>query len=92
MAGDIITNVDIVAIPAIGADPESAWIGEDTQSPWLTTELRRFIPNARVLLLDHGELGAEDTLDLLATGLLNKLQEARKSTVRFCRTCSLFSQ
>ncbi|KAL4812338.1 hypothetical protein BDW67DRAFT_193709 [Aspergillus spinulosporus] len=82
MAGDIITNVDIVSIPAIGADRESAWIGEGTQSPWLTTELRRYIPNARVLLLDHGELGAEDTLDLLATRLLNKFQEARKSTSR----------
>ncbi|KAL4749255.1 hypothetical protein BDW72DRAFT_214150 [Aspergillus terricola var. indicus] len=82
MASDIITNVDIVAIPAIGADRERAWIGEGTQSPWLTTELPRFIPNARVFLLDHGELGAEDTLDLLATGLLNKLQEARKSTSR----------
>ncbi|KAL6234165.1 hypothetical protein BDW75DRAFT_241365 [Aspergillus navahoensis] len=82
MASDIITNVDVVAIPAIGADPERAWTGEGTQSPWLTTELRRFIPNARVLLLDHGGLGAADTLDLLATRLLNKLQEARKSTSR----------
>ncbi|KAL5003351.1 hypothetical protein BDV10DRAFT_44374 [Aspergillus recurvatus] len=82
MASDIITNVDVVAIPAIGADPERAWTGGDTQSPWLTTELRRFIPNARVLLLEHGELGAAETLDLLATRLLNKLQEARKSTSR----------
>ncbi|KAL4975881.1 hypothetical protein BDW66DRAFT_63176 [Aspergillus desertorum] len=57
-------------------------MGEGTQSPWLTTELRRFIPNARVLLLDHGGLGAADTLDLLATRLLNKLQEARKSMSR----------
>ncbi|KAI9370895.1 hypothetical protein BJX61DRAFT_548671 [Aspergillus egyptiacus] len=77
---DTVTNVDIVAIPAIGADPEQAWAGDSTQSPWLTAELPKFIPNARVLLIDHGELSASDTIDSLAERLLNKLQEARKST------------
>ncbi|KAL4785477.1 hypothetical protein BJX76DRAFT_324360 [Aspergillus varians] len=77
-----VTNVDIVAIPAIGADPEKAWTGDGTKSPWLTAELPRFIPNGRVLLLDHGELDVDDTLDSLATRLLNKLQEIRNSTSR----------
>ncbi|KAL4867446.1 hypothetical protein BDV12DRAFT_186728 [Aspergillus spectabilis] len=77
-----VTNVDIVAVPAIGADPQKTWAGDDTETPWLTTELPRFIPNARVLLLDHGALEADDTLDSLATRLLNRLQEARKSTSR----------
>ncbi|KAL4959095.1 uncharacterized protein BDV14DRAFT_185396 [Aspergillus stella-maris] len=80
--GDIVTNVDIVAVPAIGADLERTWTGDGTQSPWLTTELPRFIPNARVLLMDHGELEADDTLESLATRLLNNLQEARKATSR----------
>lgn len=34
-----------------------------------------------MLLFDHGELDASDTLDSLATRLLNKLQETRNSTV-----------
>ncbi|KAL4910309.1 hypothetical protein BDW74DRAFT_173767 [Aspergillus multicolor] len=80
MASDTITNLDIVAIPAIGADPERAWATDDAGSPWLTAELPRFIPNARVLLIDHGQLDAEDTLDTLATRLINQLQEARKSS------------
>ncbi|KAL2834205.1 hypothetical protein BDW59DRAFT_137501 [Aspergillus cavernicola] len=79
---DTITNVDIVAIPAIGADPEKSWAGGGAESPWLTTELPKLIPNARVLLLDHGELNADDTLDSLATRLLKSLQEARNSTSR----------
>ncbi|KAL4924484.1 uncharacterized protein BDV17DRAFT_300974 [Aspergillus undulatus] len=80
--GDIVTNVDIVAVPAIGAEPERAWTGDGAQSPWVTTELPRFIPNARVLLMDHGELDAEDTLESLGTRLLNNLQEARKASSR----------
>ncbi|KAL4917162.1 hypothetical protein BDW62DRAFT_184271 [Aspergillus aurantiobrunneus] len=79
---DIVTNVDIIAIPAIGADPEETWTGDGAESPWLTAELPRFIPNARVLLFDHGQLEPDDTLDSLAKRLLNKLQETRKSTSR----------
>ncbi|KAL2872542.1 uncharacterized protein BJX67DRAFT_11888 [Aspergillus lucknowensis] len=81
-ANSTVTNVDIVAIPAIGADPEGAWTCGSAEAPWLTTEIPRLIPNARVLLLDHGELNANDTLDSLATRLLNRLQETRKSTSR----------
>ncbi|KAL4878973.1 hypothetical protein BJY04DRAFT_194503 [Aspergillus karnatakaensis] len=77
-----VTNVDIVAVPAIGADPQKAWAGDETAAPWLATELPRFIPNARILLLDHGELKTDDTLETLATRLLNKLQEARNTTSR----------
>ncbi|KKK20761.1 hypothetical protein AOCH_002269 [Aspergillus ochraceoroseus] len=75
-----VTNVDIVAIPAIGADPEKAWIGDNGNAPWLTTDLPKLIPNARILLLDHGELDANDDLDSLATKLLNKLQQKRNLT------------
>ncbi|KAL2856693.1 hypothetical protein BJY01DRAFT_242737 [Aspergillus pseudoustus] len=81
-ANDTVTHVDIVAVPAIGADPEKAWASDGAGPPWLTTELPKLIHNARVLLLDHGEVTAEDTLESLATRLLNKLQELRKSTSR----------
>ncbi|KAL3447367.1 hypothetical protein BJX65DRAFT_308092 [Aspergillus insuetus] len=81
-ANDTITHVDIVAVPAIGANPEKAWTSDGAGSPWLTTDLPKLISNARVLLLDHGVVNAEDSLDSLATRLLNRLQELRKSTSR----------
>ena len=49
------------------------------RGPWLTNELRKDIPQARVLLYDHGSLKEEDTLEILAERLLRKLDHARKS-------------
>ncbi|KAL2800208.1 hypothetical protein BJX66DRAFT_291497 [Aspergillus keveii] len=81
-ANDTVTHVDIVAVPAIGVDPEKAWTSDGAGSPWLTTDLPKLISNARVLLLGHEVVNAEDSLDSLATRLLNRLQELRKSTSR----------
>lgn len=53
------------------------------RGPWLTNELRRKIPQARVLLYDHGSLKEEDTLEVLAERLLRKLDQARKSGLGF---------
>ncbi|RAK85145.1 hypothetical protein BO79DRAFT_201721 [Aspergillus costaricaensis CBS 115574] len=76
----IETAVDIVAVPAIGADPRRTWLDEDSQTPWLLTELARCIPTARVLFADHRHLDSQDDLDLLAHRLLKWLLEKRGST------------
>lgn len=47
--------------------------------PWLTNELRKDIPQARVLLYDHGNLKEEDSIEILAKRLLRKLDQERKS-------------
>lgn len=74
------TDVDIVAVPAIGADPQKTWVGEGSQRPWLTSELTRYIPNARMLLLDHGPLDRQDDLDSLAHHLLKQIHTERQHT------------
>ena len=53
------------------------------RGPWLTNELRKEIPQARVLLYDHGSLKEEDNLGVLAERLLRKLGHARKSGLGF---------
>ena len=45
--------------------------------PWLTNGLRERIPQARVLLYDHGRLDEGDTLDVLAGRLLEQICQAR---------------
>ncbi|KAI2893518.1 hypothetical protein CBS13152_4507 [Aspergillus niger] len=72
--------VDIVAVPAIGADPGRTWLDEYSQTPWLLTELTRCIPTARVLFADHGHLDSRDDLDSLAHRLLKWLLEERRAT------------
>jgi hypothetical protein len=73
------SDVDIVAVPAIGSDPWNTWFGDDSNEPWLISDLTREIPNARVLLYDHGKPGARDDLNSLAHNLLNQLHERRLS-------------
>lgn len=67
----------IVAVPAVGANLRKSWAGEDTDRPWLISEVLKRIPNARVLLYDHGKPSAHDDLDSLAHRLLNRLHEER---------------
>ena len=56
--------------------------GRDTShGPWLTKELREKIPQARVILYDHGTLKEGDTLSILAERLLRKLCQLRKDTL-----------
>ena len=56
--------------------------GRDTShGPWLTKELREKIPQARVILYNHGSLKEGDTLSILAERLLRKLCESRKGTL-----------
>lgn len=50
---------------------------------WLTSELRRKVPQARVLLYDHGNMKDGDTLETLAYRLLRKLSQARKAGLGF---------
>ncbi|KAE8353501.1 hypothetical protein BDV28DRAFT_148002 [Aspergillus coremiiformis] len=74
------TDVDIVAVPAIGVDPQRTWVDEDSHKSWLTSELTHYIPNARVLLLDHGSLDRQDDLDSLAQNLLKQIHSVRQHT------------
>lgn len=53
--------------------------GRDTaRGPWLTDELHQNIPQARILLYDHGMLAEGDDLETLAERLLEKLCQVRK--------------
>ncbi|KAE8151169.1 hypothetical protein BDV25DRAFT_139154 [Aspergillus avenaceus] len=74
------TSVDIVAVPAIGADPQRTWFDGASHKPWLVSELTRHIPAARVLLLDHGQLDRGDDLDSLAHHLLEQILQERQHT------------
>ncbi|PWY93166.1 hypothetical protein BO94DRAFT_616050 [Aspergillus sclerotioniger CBS 115572] len=76
----IETAVDVVAVPAIGADPRRTWLDENSQTPWLLSDLTKCVPNARVLLADHGHIGSRDDLDSLAHRLLKWLLEERQAT------------
>ncbi|KAF7162626.1 hypothetical protein CNMCM5623_007851 [Aspergillus felis] len=73
------SDVDIVAVPAIGSDPWNTWFDDDSNELWLISDLTREIPNARVLLYDHGKPSARDDLNSLAHNLLNQLHERRLS-------------
>ncbi|MCJ1313734.1 hypothetical protein MMC25_007414 [Agyrium rufum] len=48
-------NIDIVAVPAIGADPHTTWQSTRNARPihWITEGLHRLIPTARILEYDH---------------------------------------
>ncbi|KAJ5920077.1 hypothetical protein N7516_010935 [Penicillium verrucosum] len=70
------TNVDIVAVPPIGAHHRKTWIAHGATS-WLDTELLRHIPRARVLLYKYGDL-RDDKIDTLGERLLNQLRSERK--------------
>ncbi|PYH43161.1 uncharacterized protein BP01DRAFT_301792 [Aspergillus saccharolyticus JOP 1030-1] len=74
------TAVDIVAVPAIGADPEKTWIDEGATTPWLRTDLKKIIQNARMIMIDHGRLGPQDDLESLADNLLTQLLLERQAT------------
>ncbi|KAJ5438033.1 uncharacterized protein N7458_009031 [Penicillium daleae] len=72
------TNVDIVAIPPIGAHHQKSWTAQGSKSPWLGTDLLKRMPRARVLLYSHGQLRERDKIDILGQRLLNRLLEQRK--------------
>ncbi|KAI9038646.1 uncharacterized protein KD926_010590 [Aspergillus affinis] len=74
------TDVDVVAVPSIGGDPSKTWIDEDSQRSWPVTDLAKHIPNARVLLIDHGTLSPQDGLDSLGHRLLIQLLHERQHT------------
>ncbi|CAL5875238.1 uncharacterized protein PFLUO_LOCUS9542 [Penicillium psychrofluorescens] len=71
------TNVDIVAVPAIGADHRKAWTPPRSRC-WLETDSFQHMPRARVLLYDQGELHDGDTLDVLGRRFLHQLLHERK--------------
>ncbi|KAJ5676170.1 hypothetical protein N7462_009067 [Penicillium macrosclerotiorum] len=76
------TNVDIVAIPPIGANHQKAWTAQNSTSPWISTLLIRRMPRARVLLYNHGDLREHDKIDDLGQRLLNTLLDERKQDSR----------
>lgn len=54
---------------------------DDSQTPWLRSELIEYIPNARVLLYDHGGPHEQDDLDSLGQNLLTQVHKERHLTV-----------
>lgn len=73
----------IVAVPAVGTDGMTAWVDNDSQKPWLATDLTEYIPNARVLLFDHGKPRDQDDLDSLGKNLLVQVHRVRQLTVGY---------
>lgn len=71
----------IVAVPAIGADPEKTWKAEASQESWLITESRKMLGKARVMFFDHGVPAEEESLDSLAGQLLDLLRKTRNHDV-----------
>ncbi|KAJ5084071.1 hypothetical protein NUU61_008650 [Penicillium alfredii] len=72
------TNIDIVAVPPIGGHHKRTWIAQGSRSSWLETELFKYMPRARVLLYNHGELRDHDKIDALGKRLLNQLLAERR--------------
>ncbi|KAJ5171925.1 hypothetical protein N7492_004518 [Penicillium capsulatum] len=70
------TNVDIVAVPPIGAHHYQTW--KHGSSCWLDTELLQHMPRARVLLYNHGHLHEHDKIEVLGQRLLNLLYDERR--------------
>ncbi|KAJ5103186.1 hypothetical protein N7532_003715 [Penicillium argentinense] len=75
------TNVDIVAVPPIGAHHKKTWTAQGTRSPWLGPGFLSFMPRARVLLYNHGELREHDKIEALGQRLLNLLLEERRHEI-----------
>ncbi|KAL4896882.1 hypothetical protein BDV59DRAFT_79815 [Aspergillus ambiguus] len=80
LLSQVATEVDVIAVPAIGADPTRTWLDEGSQEPWITSELRQHIPNARVLLIDPGPFDLHESLDSLAENLLHQIHQERQLT------------
>ncbi|KAJ5947732.1 hypothetical protein N7466_000747 [Penicillium verhagenii] len=72
------TNVDIVAVPPIGAHHQKIWTTPGSNTPWLRTELINRLPRARILLYSHGQLHEHDKIDGLGQRLLNLLLDERR--------------
>ncbi|KAK4862839.1 hypothetical protein LT330_002972 [Penicillium expansum] len=75
------TDVDIVAIPPIGAHHQKTWVAPGATSSWLHTTLLQHMPRARVLLYNYGDLH-DDKIDTLGERLLNQLRSERKHELR----------
>ncbi|KAJ5653203.1 hypothetical protein N7490_000206 [Penicillium lividum] len=72
------TNVDIVAIPPIGAHHQKTWTAPGSNTSWLRAELVHRMPRARVMLYNHGQLHEHDKIENLGQRLLNLLLDERK--------------
>ncbi|KAJ5591483.1 uncharacterized protein N7459_001852 [Penicillium hispanicum] len=76
------TNVDIVAVPPIGANHRRTWTAQGFQTPWLETQLLQRLPRARVLLYNHGQVQEHDKIETLGRRLFNLLLDERKHDSR----------
>ncbi|KAJ5735974.1 uncharacterized protein N7483_001099 [Penicillium malachiteum] len=72
------TNVDIVAVPPIGAHHQKPWTAHNNNIPWLKNELLQQVPRARVLLYHHGHVHEHDKIENLGQRLLNILLDERR--------------
>ena len=73
--------LSLVAVPAIGADPEKTWADEKSGEPWLISESRKKLGNSRVIFFDHGAPDDQDDLETLAQHLLIHLRRKRNADV-----------
>jgi hypothetical protein len=78
------TNIDVVFVPGLGANPEESWKSTRSDFNWASDKhgLPKDYPNARVLLAlyesaFHGPLKVDQFLDNIAKGLLHALQSKR---------------
>lgn len=71
----------IVAVPAIGADPNKTWTGKGSNEPWLITESKEMLSETRVMFLDHGIPAEGESLDSLAGQFLDLLRGTRTHDV-----------
>ena len=94
----LIAYCSIIGIAAIGANPIGTWeakpqhtfgssfaidhVDEYNTPIWITRDVRKSIPKARVLLYGgHGETGAKDRLKELALKLLECIHALRRHDV-----------
>jgi hypothetical protein len=63
---------------------------EPPNPPWVTADLRKSIPNARVLVYNHGQPEEGVTLKSLALKLLDKLCSERPSYASFIHNSGSF--
>ncbi|KAF2276959.1 uncharacterized protein EI97DRAFT_304374 [Westerdykella ornata] len=76
------TNIDIVFVPGLGANPEESWKKGDFNWASDKNGTAKDYPNARVLLYlyesaFHGPLKVDQFMDNIAKGLLHALQSKR---------------
>ncbi|KAI0015385.1 ankyrin repeat-containing domain protein [Xylariomycetidae sp. FL0641] len=86
---DVVSDVDIVFVPGLGAHPEDSWRSEKTGFNWASDRdgLARDFPRARILLYMYesawqGSLKVKQFIRNIAMGLLTGLKSKREKCQR----------